>query len=174
MYQHLNKALLVAFLGIIFGHVMIARAAPSLVYIDPPTEEYFRQPAGKGLLKICKKDDAPDVKTMHVPRGTYFADQGPVDGYTPGKPQSWLLTIMTTKSAVLAPGQKCATVAARVVQSAPPPAHPTLRPVERFGKSDKRYFEIAAPEDPTAALPDLAPWDPDYPSLEATATSDFK
>jgi hypothetical protein len=44
----------------------------------------------------------------------------------------------------------------------------------RFEKGDKRHFSIAAPEDINDPNPDLAPWNPEYPTLEATANSDFK
>jgi hypothetical protein len=49
-----------------------------------------------------------------------------------------------------------------------------MKAVMRFEKDDKRHFSIAAPEDIDAPNPDLAPWNTEYPSLTATANSDFK
>jgi hypothetical protein len=150
-----------------------ALADPSWFYVDPPTQEYFVGPPGTGFLKICKNDDGNDTKNMRVPMGTSFDDQGPL-GTRSGEPDMWLLSVVTTKSTTFKPGQKCAVVPARVVPVSPPLAHPELKSVLRFEKDDKRNFEIAAPDDPDAPLPDLAPWNTSYPSLNATANSDFK
>jgi hypothetical protein len=150
-----------------------ANAAPSTVFVNPPTVEYFRGPPGNGFMRICKEDDQPDTKRMPVPMGTFFADDGPI-GERTGQPDQWLLTLVTTKSITFKPGQKCAVVPARVAFTSPPPAHREMKAVMRFEKDDKRHFSIAAPEDIGAPNPDLAPWNTEYPSLTATANSDFK
>jgi hypothetical protein len=150
-----------------------ANAGPSTVFVNPPTAEYFRGPPGTGFIKICKEGDQDDTKNMRVPMGTFFADDGPI-GEPTGQPNWWLLKIVTTKSTTFKPGQKCAVVPARVVFTSPPPAHRELKSVMRFEKGDNRHFSIAAPEDINDPNPDLAPWNPEYPTLEATANSDFK
>ena len=165
---------LVVAIIVVFSIADVAAAEPSLLFADPPTQEYFRGPPGKGLLRICKSDDAPDTRKMAVPMGTYFDDQGSGEGPAISTTKQWLLTVVTTQSVTFRPRQKCAVVRARVEPTEPPPAHPELKSVMRFQKSDRRYFEVGASPDPDAPVPNLAPWNADFPSLNATAASDFE
>jgi hypothetical protein len=151
-----------------------ALADPSMFYVDPPTSEYFRGPPGHGVLKICKLDDAPDKKIMRVPMGTYFADAGTIDNTLSGEPAWWLLTVVTTQSTQLKPGQTCTLVHARIEPTGAPPAHTEMKSVLRFEKADRRYFEVSDSGDIDKPLPNLAPWNPDFPSIHATAETDFK
>ena len=149
----------------------------SWFFINPPTIEYSKGSFGAGKLKICKALDEIGVnyqKNMPIPMGTYFADVGPIEGYDLSKPQRWLLTVATTSSVMLHPAQKCVVVNAHVVETGVPPTHTDLNVVHRFNVSDKRLFEISAPNDINAPIPDLAPWNSDYPSINAKAISDFK
>ena len=155
-------------LFIFFFIVPACAAEPSWLFTEPSTPEHLTGAPGKGRLKICKIDDAPDKKSMRVPAGTYFADMGPIEPLPIG-PQMWRLTVVTTNSTLFRPGQNCAVVSARVVALNPSP----FKSVMRFDRVDKRHFEILAP-DFIARKPDLSPWNTDYPSLEATAESDFK
>jgi hypothetical protein len=161
---------------VVFAHISWA-ASGSLFFTEPPSPSYYKGPPGHGKLKICKMPDFLNVDysvSFDIPEGTRFADQGPNEGYIPGLPQFWLLTVATKESAVLKPTQQCIVVKAEVVPSTPPPAYPELRPVLRFSKSDGRYFEITATDDPDAPLPNLFPWNGDLPPLEASAASDFQ
>ena len=158
--------------GVLIFLIVTPAYAMDPLYVDPPTPVHLSGPPGKGRLKICKMEGgAPDTKNMRVPMGTYFTDAGPIQPLPSATgPQMWRLTVATTNPIAFKPGQKCAVVPARVVSLTPPP----FKSVMRFDMADKRYFEISAPADINAPKPDLAPWNPDYPSLEATAESDFK
>ena len=157
--------------GILIFLIITPAYAMEQWVVDPPTPAHLSGPLGNGRLKICKVEEGvPDTKNMRVPMGTYFMDTGPIQRLpTATGPQMWRLTVVTTNSITFKPGQKCAVVPALVVPLTPIP----FKSVMRFDMADKRHFEILAP-DFIAEKPDLAPWNPGYPNLEATAESDFK